>query len=156
MRVVKKHKLLTLALLAAFGIHSVQLYKSNAKIKALEGQLKGPAIAITKSNNLVEPSLIDAIIQVESSGNPLAYNKHTGAIGLMQLTPIIYNKVCGLTKTQAFDPIKNRNCGTLFVGHLLKKYNGNIEKTLLYYNNGHKITNRAYPVKVKKELENRN
>jgi len=31
---------------------------------------------------------IDIIIQIESSGNPNAYNKSSGAIGLMQITPI--------------------------------------------------------------------
>ncbi len=31
---------------------------------------------------------INKIIQIESSGNPHAYNKRSGAIGLMQITPI--------------------------------------------------------------------
>ena len=31
---------------------------------------------------------INSIIQIESNGNPNAYNKSSGAIGLMQITPI--------------------------------------------------------------------
>ncbi len=33
--------------------------------------------------------LIPAIIQCESSNNPQAFNKRTGAIGLMQITPVV-------------------------------------------------------------------
>lgn len=38
---------------------------------------------------------INIVIQIESNGNPNAYNKKSGAIGLMQITPIVleeYNK----------------------------------------------------------------
>ncbi len=33
---------------------------------------------------------IATVIQIESSGNPNAYNAKSGAIGLMQITPICY------------------------------------------------------------------
>ena len=39
--------------------------------------------------------LVESVIQVESSSNPNAYNEKSGAIGLMQITPIVlkeYNK----------------------------------------------------------------
>lgn len=32
---------------------------------------------------------MDIIIQIESGGNPNAYNKESGAIGLCQITPIV-------------------------------------------------------------------
>jgi len=32
---------------------------------------------------------VDIIIQIESGGDPNAYNKKSGAIGLMQITPIV-------------------------------------------------------------------
>ena len=35
------------------------------------------------------PQLFNAIIQTESSGNPLAFNKGSGARGLGQITPIV-------------------------------------------------------------------
>jgi soluble lytic murein transglycosylase-like protein len=34
--------------------------------------------------------LLEAIIQIESSGNPLAFNQKSGARGLMQTTPIAW------------------------------------------------------------------
>lgn len=100
---------------------------------------------------LVDPKLIDAMIFTESSGNPNVYNK--GAVGLMQLRPIIYNKFCGLTKTEAFNPEKNKECGTKFVAHLIKKYKGDTTKALLHYNNGYKIRHKEYANKVYKNMK---
>jgi soluble lytic murein transglycosylase-like protein len=94
------------------------------------------------------------MIIIESSNNARAYNKATGAVGLMQLTPVIYKNLCGLTKEEAFEPEKNVACGSLFMAHLMKKYKGNIEKALLHYNNGYHIRNKEYGKKVLKVLDN--
>lgn len=36
---------------------------------------------------------LNIIVQIESSGNPLAYNRHSGATGLYQITPIAWKDV---------------------------------------------------------------
>lgn len=100
---------------------------------------------------MVDPALVQAMITIESSGNPSAYNTRTGAVGLLQLRPIIYGKLCGLTKEQAFDPDKNVACGTLFFSQLLKQHKGNVERALLHYNNGLRVSNYEYSKKVLKE-----
>ena len=38
----------------------------------------------------IDPALLEALIQVESSGNPNAFNKGSGARGLTQITPIAW------------------------------------------------------------------
>lgn len=105
-----------------------------------------------KNSELIDPELVKAIIAVESSGNPNAYNTATGAVGLMQITPVVYKKVCGLTKTEAFEPEKNIGCASLFLSHLLNRYGGNLEKALLFYNNGYVVRNKKYYKKVINEL----
>ena len=100
---------------------------------------------------LVNPRLIDAIIEQESNGKANAYNK--GAIGMMQLRPIIYNKFCGLTKEQAFDAELNVKCGTKFMAYLLEKYKGDTKRALLHYNNGYKIRNKQYADNVLKRMK---
>lgn len=41
----------------------------------------------------VTPELLEALIQVESSNNPRAYNHHTNAMGLTQITPIAWREL---------------------------------------------------------------
>lgn len=106
-----------------------------------------------KPHKMLSRALVEAVIAVESSGNPKAYNKHSGAVGLMQLTEIVYKKICGLTKAQAFEPKRNVACGTLFLNHLLYRFNS-IEKALVFYNNGHTVKNKKYYKKVIEALSN--
>ena len=47
-----------------------------------------PGYAIIK----VTPELLEALIQVESSNNPRAYNHYTKARGLTQITPIAWRE----------------------------------------------------------------
>jgi hypothetical protein len=42
----------------------------------------------------IRPELIEALIQVESSNNPRAYNHHTKARGLTQITPVAWKELC--------------------------------------------------------------
>jgi soluble lytic murein transglycosylase-like protein len=114
-------------------------------------QTKAPDTKIEKSE-LIAPEILDAIIMVESGGNEKAYNRHTGAVGLTQLTPVIYKNICGLTKDEAFKPERNIACASLFLKSLMNKYGGNLEKSLSYYNNGHKGS-KNYSTKVKNLLD---
>jgi soluble lytic murein transglycosylase-like protein len=100
-------------------------------------------------NSMSQPfDLLKAMIQVESSGNPKAYNKYSGAVGLLQLTEIVYKNICGLTKQQAFNPEKNVACGALYFQYLLNKFGGNTEKALVFYNSGNSMSNSKYAKKV--------
>lgn len=47
------------------------------------------ALAVWFSVAHAETIDMDAIAQIESSGNPLAYNHQDGAIGLYQITPVV-------------------------------------------------------------------
>lgn len=102
-------------------------------------------------NKLIEPSVLKAVITVESLGNPKAHNEKEGAVGLMQLRHIVYNGICGMTKEEAFDPQRNVACGTLYLKHLINKYSGNLEKALHWYNNGYK-GNPEYVERVRTKL----
>ena len=92
-------------------------------------------------NIIKQNPIIGKIIMVESSGNPKAQNKDSGARGLMQIMKntaeldtgfgVDYN----LSYDELFDPEKNVMCGSdYFLG--LKKYYGNDRDALVAYNYG--------------------
>jgi len=102
-------------------------------------------------NTLVEPAILKGIIQVESAGNVKAHNKKEGAVGLMQLRPIVYNKICGMSQKEAFDPTNNIACGSLYFKHLLNRFSGNLEHALHFYNSGKPLAN-GYAKRVLKKV----
>lgn len=109
-----------------------------------------------------EQDIISCIISVESSGNPSAYNSRSGAIGLMQITPIVlreYNEdtqkncltcyedgfldqpIC-YRKIDLYNPKVNRQVGSWYFNYripkMLKHYHikDTIENRLWAYNSG--------------------
>ena len=126
-------------------VRTVNELQANVKeLEKLVNQKSSLDIESLRKHSLIDFDLLKSIIVVESNGNENAYNTATGAVGLMQLRPIVYEKICGLTKAEAFVPAQNIACGSLFFKHLTNKFKGNIEKALLYYNNGHEIVNGEY------------
>lgn len=86
---------------------------------------------ISKKSGL-RPELIKAVIRVESGFNPRAVSPK-GASGLMQLMPVQTKRY----KIQnPFDPKENIKAGSLYLGRLLERYNGNLNLSLAAYNAG--------------------
>ena len=80
----------------------------------------------------VDPALIAAVMQTESSFNPDAVSR-AGARGLMQLMPATAR---GLGVTNASDPLQNVLGGARLLGQLLDKYEGRTDLALAAYNAG--------------------
>lgn len=79
----------------------------------------------------VAASLIAAIIDVESSGNPNDVSS-TGAVGLMQLMPATAEEM-GCPRNQRTDPLLNVRAGTKYIKKMLNMFNNNVAKALTAY-----------------------
>jgi len=110
-------------------------------------------------NYNVDPALIRAIIQAESSYNPLAVSKR-GAQGLMQLMP---KTAKSLGIEDSFDPAVNIDGGVRYFKKLLDLFSGDEALALAAYNAGSRHVRkykgvppfRATNIYIKKVLKNR-
>ena len=80
----------------------------------------------------IDSDLIHAVIQAESSFNPMAVSK-VGAQGLMQLMPQLQEE---LGVDDPFDPRQNIMAGTEYLKRLLDRHDGNLALALASYNAG--------------------
>jgi soluble lytic murein transglycosylase-like protein len=80
----------------------------------------------------VSPQLVNAIIQVESQGNPKAVSKK-GALGLMQLMPVLID---AYQIADPFDPLANVEAGVRHLKYLLLEFSGDVSMALAAYNAG--------------------
>lgn len=90
------------------------------------------AVNSAGSRHNIDPRLIQAVIEVESRGNPNAVSPR-GAKGLMQITPGICKRY-GVS--DPFDIEQNINAGAAYLAHLLESLNGDLERALAAYNCG--------------------
>jgi len=80
----------------------------------------------------IDPGLIKAVIQAESSGDPLARSPR-GAQGLMQLMPATAQE---MGVADPLDPRQNVRGGVRYLRSLLDQYDGDVDIALAAYNAG--------------------
>lgn len=118
------------------------LQQCSAKKLTGKERLKLAAI-ITEQSKIhnIDPLLVIALIQVESTFNPNAFS-NKGAKGLMQLLPDTAQYINKKTNkgisdnSNLFDEETNIKLGTAYIEYLLNKTNGNLEYALVAYNMG--------------------
>jgi len=109
--------------LKQLGISNTEVHKNNAFDSIIQQ-------AAAKYS--IDPNLIHAVIQVESSYNAHTVS-HAGAKGLMQLMD---GTAKGLGVENSFDPVQNIDGGTKYLAMLLRKYEGQTPVALAAYNAG--------------------
>jgi soluble lytic murein transglycosylase-like protein len=102
----------------------------------------------SRQHNL-PPSLIKAVIRVESNFNPAATSPK-GAQGLMQLMPATANH---LQIANPYDIRENILGGTRYLGMLLQKFDYRLHLALAAYNAGPERVERCRDVPANKETQ---
>ncbi|AWK90346.1 phage tail length tape measure family protein [Azospirillum thermophilum] len=109
------------------------------------GDLEGIIQAAAQKYGL-DANVIKGIIQQESSWNPAARNRTSGAAGLMQIMPA---NVRAYGMTDAYDPAQNIDVGARILKEHLVRAGGDLDRALSTYS-GHVTTSgAAYVAAVK-------
>jgi soluble lytic murein transglycosylase-like protein len=100
--------------------------------RAQVGSAFSEQIRDTATRYGVDPTLVEAVIRMESAFNPWAVSRK-GAQGLMQLMP---RTASALGVRDAFNPRQNIEGGVRHLRYLLDRYPGNVPLALAAYNAG--------------------
>jgi hypothetical protein len=92
-------------------------------------------VANTNDAAKLPKGMMSAIAETESSWNSQALNKKSGAAGLWQFIPAT-RKAYGLSEMDVFDPQKSTGAVVKYLQSNMKRYDGDIAKTLTQYNGG--------------------
>ncbi len=98
-------------------------------------------VRVYASQDHLDPALLAAVIETESKFDATA-RSDAGAVGLMQLTPNTAKGIAQYTGGSRFrvtdltNPDINMRYGAWYLGHLLKRYDGNERLALAAYNAG--------------------
>lgn len=84
------------------------------------------------SHHEVEPALVKAIVQTESSFDPNAVSR-AGARGLMQVLP---ETASIFSVENLLDPHQNLQAGVQYLKHLIELFDGNVTMAVAAYNAG--------------------
>ena len=90
----------------------------------------GAEIDTAAQQSGIEPALIAAMAEIESTNDPNAVSP-TGALGLMQIQPDSHPGYKG-----GMDVQQNLNYGSQYFAQLIQKYGGNIDHAVAAYNMG--------------------
>lgn len=98
-----------------------------------ESQYPGHIRAAARKHG-IDPALVQAVIDVESGGDPLAVSPK-GARGLMQVMPETAAEM-GVSPRRLFDPQDNVTAGTRYLAEQVDRFHGELPKALAAYNAG--------------------
>ncbi len=112
----------------------------------LRGRVVGPYAELIRTmaeQHRVDHRLVEALVTVESGGNPRAVSRK-GAQGLMQLMP---QRSAELGVQNPFDPPQNVDGGVRHLRDLLQRFGGDVTLALAAYNAGEEavLTYRGVP-----------
>jgi soluble lytic murein transglycosylase-like protein len=112
------------------------------------GDLRALAVEAARRHGL-DPDLVLAVIAVESAFRPDAVSPK-GAQGLMQLMPATARS---LDVSDPMDPAANVDGGARYLGSLVARYDGDLDKALAAYNAGPGAVDRHNGVPPYKETQ---
>ena len=102
------------------------------------------------SRHGVDPSLVHALVKVESDFNPFAISSR-GAMGLMQLMP---ETALTMNVKDSFNPAENIDGGVKYLRYLIDRYEGNLSLALAAYNSGETAVKKWGTIPPFKETQN--